>query len=69
MLIIPNQKCDYKNKQYEPGICYDVSVACAKKLVSDKKAKKITGGPITVTARVPKIVNRDPVIEHDRLSI
>ena len=65
MLIVPNQKCSYKSKKYEPGLCYEVSTACAKKLVGDKKAKVITGGQPKIKTRIPKLTNRDPMIERD----
>ncbi|KKN10788.1 hypothetical protein LCGC14_1033010, partial [marine sediment metagenome] len=39
MRIIPNQKCSYKRKNFEPGLCYDVTDACAKKLIETGKAK------------------------------
>lgn len=65
-IIVATQNYKYKNKEYVTGTLYDVTDSIAVKLVSDKKAKKVSGGDIqpkkaVVRNRIPKVENRDPV--------
>jgi len=65
-LIIPNQMFEYKGKTYNTGMKYDVSDSCANAMLKQGKGKVLKGSsPVTIKTAIPKVSNRDPVIEEE----